>query len=277
MDLFTYVETRPPFDLSDELQTKVNSAGVQSSIEEMRENGFGYIHDVVSPEFNERVRDTILRLLGEERNADPLAGGFVHRLLERDPIGEEIITHPKLIAMAEVMCGKGALLSLISATVRPKGSPGLGLHADQNWLPAPFPEHNQLLTICWACDPFNEENGSTTVVPGSHVHRRHPNHDEVKEEAGIIASECDAGSCVMWDGSVWHGNAPRTAEGVRVAIHITYCRLSMRTVESFSHLNDEWLSTRSQELRVLLGREDSLDQNDASFELVRRTAEWAKQ
>ena len=39
---------------------------------------------------------------------------------------------------------------------RPNGAAKLPLHADQNWLPAPFPVHNQLLTFCWACDEFTE-------------------------------------------------------------------------------------------------------------------------
>ncbi|GIT33649.1 MAG: hypothetical protein Ct9H300mP3_11800 [Gammaproteobacteria bacterium] len=47
--------------------------------------------------------------------------------------------------MVEVMCGKGALLSQLIASIRPKGAPEIGLHADQNWTPAPFPIHNQIL------------------------------------------------------------------------------------------------------------------------------------
>ncbi|MCE2462219.1 MAG: hypothetical protein J4F38_15785 [Pseudomonadales bacterium] len=71
-------------------------------------------------------------------------------LLHKDPVFEEVILNPKLLTVAEVMCGKGAMISQIAASVRPKGAGAIALHADQNWTPAPFPVHNQLVTFCWA-------------------------------------------------------------------------------------------------------------------------------
>ena len=57
------------------------------------------------------------------------------------------VTAPKMMALCEVMCGKGFRLSQCAASVQQQnptqtGLPTGGLYADANWTPAPFPEHN---------------------------------------------------------------------------------------------------------------------------------------
>ena len=51
-------------------------------------------------------------------------------LLDRDPIFEEVVTNPRILALVEVMCGKGAMLSQLIASVRPKGPGSLALHSE---------------------------------------------------------------------------------------------------------------------------------------------------
>ena len=115
--------------------------------------------------------------------------------------------------------------------VRPAYWPACRPH---NWLPAPFPAHNMLLTACWATDGYTKKGGATLVVPGSANLRRHPNAEETEEKPGAIAIECEPGSVAMWDGNVWHSNWPRTTKGERIVSHITYSRLMMRPVENYS-------------------------------------------
>ena len=273
-------ETRAPFDLSDELRAKVDANGVAETIEELEGNGYGYVRQAGSPEFNARLRETIIRIAHENTPEERRSlGGGANMLLHKDPIFEEVILNPKLLTVAEVMCGKGAMISQIAASIRPKGAGAIGLHADQNWTPAPFPVHNQLVTFCWACDEFNEANGSTKVVPKSHLLRRHPTEQETMEEPGAIATECEPGSCVVWDGSTWHSNYPRTTEGERVVLHVTYSRLALRPVECYDFLDEEWLEGKPHELRVLLGREDFLNTPEGAFHhgmKILTTMNWSK-
>ena len=278
-------ETRQPFDLSDELQARVDELDLREAVEHVKEHGYGYIHDAASPEFVARLRETIVRIVRGER------GHFlgpnvplVNMLLPKDPIFEEVVLNPKLLTIAEILCGKGALLSQVAATLKEKvtepGDGKGGLHADQNWTPAPFPVHNQLVTFCWACDEFTEAAGSTRVVPGSHRERRHPNEREVAEEPGVIATECPAGSIVFWDGSTWHsGGAPRTVDGERAVLHVTFGRMAMRPVESYDFLDEDWLEGKPYEMRVLLGREDFLATPQGGFAhgmKLPRAMNWAK-
>jgi len=60
----------------------------------------------------------------------------------------------------------------------------------------------------------------------------------------------------VWNGSIWHGNYPREAEGERVVLHMTYSRLALRTVEDYGHLGQDFLDRNPPEMATLLGRTD---------------------
>ena len=58
-------DTRAPFDLSDELQDRVDANGVADTIKSLKENGYGYVRHAGTPEFNVRLRETIIRIAHE--------------------------------------------------------------------------------------------------------------------------------------------------------------------------------------------------------------------
>jgi hypothetical protein len=277
-------ETRQPFDLTENLQARLEELDLAEAIKHVEEYGYGYIYDAVTEEFTERLRETIMRIANSGEGAIGLDNG-ANMLLAKDPIFEEAVLNSKVLAIVEVLCGKGALLSQVAGSVKQKSPPDQpsvgGLHADQNWMPAPFPVHNQMVTFCWACDDFSAEGGSTKVVPKSHLLRRHPNAEEVAEETDIVSTECPVGSVVFWDGSAWHsGGGLRTIDGERVVLHVTYSRLALRPVESYDFLGEDWLADRPYEMRVLLGREDFLSTPDGGFahgEKLVRTFSWSKE
>ncbi len=246
--------SRPMFDLSPELAARVEETSLQPHLDHMRDEGYTIIPDIASQEFTARLRETCLRLAQETDGR--LKGRMAAMLLGRDPIFEEVVTNPTILTLAEVMCGKGFLLSQLIASVRPKGDGFLPLHSDQGWMPAPFPAHNQLLTLCWTMEDFTLEGGCTKVIPKTHLNLRHPNTQEMEDEPGAIPTTCPPSSIACWDGRVWHGNYPRQIDGERVVLHITFSRLALRTVERYDFLDDEWLEGKPEVLRQLLGRDD---------------------
>ena len=73
----------------------------------------------------------------------------------------------------------------------------MGLHSDQNWLPAPFPEHNQNLTACWVTDDFNpnlnvdDVDVSSDEEESEETKRRNAERkklDQAKEKAALAQS-----------------------------------------------------------------------------------------
>ncbi len=246
-------ETRQPFDLSPRLAVRVRKFGLEQAVQTVSENGFGHIHDLAPMDFTGQLRATVKRF------ASVQSGGQANGLLDKDPIFEEVVLNPKILAMAEVMCGKGALLSQVVGCVINQNTPVTDLHVTQNRLPAPFAQHNQMVTFCWACDEQTEVTGATKVVAGSQEHRRPPTADEIAEQQGAQVIECAMGSVFFCDGSVWHSRSPRTIEGEQVLLYVTFCRLALRPLESYDHLDANWLANKPFTLRVLLGKEDGLD------------------
>ncbi len=244
-----FTDTLPPDAISEELAPVIQELGLEENCRQLAMEGWTVVSDVQSAEFNERFRAKILEVTGGQ-------GG--NMLLAKDPLFAEAIMSPRLMAMAEFSVGRGFLISQVAASVRPKGAAAIGLHADNNWLPAPFPAHNMLLTGCWACDEYTKEGGSTLIVPGSANLRRHPNDQEAEEAAGAIAIECPPGSVPMWDGNIWHSNYPRTLDGERVVCHITYTRLMMRQVEDYAAHADDLINAHGDKMAQLLGRDDML-------------------
>ncbi len=62
MDLDALTRTRQPFDLDDEMKVKVKELKPEDTVRQLKEEGYGYIHNAADDEFNARLRETILRL-----------------------------------------------------------------------------------------------------------------------------------------------------------------------------------------------------------------------
>ena len=263
-----YFDTLPPDAVSEELAPVIDDLGLADNCRQLVMQGWTVVEQAASLEFNARLREKIMQL-------SPSGGS--NMLLAKDPVFAEAVLNPNLLAMAEFSVGRGFLISQVAASVRPDGAASIGLHADHNWLPSPFPAQNMLLTACWACDDYTKEGGATLVIPGSNNLLRHPSAHEVREVAGAIAIECPAGSVAMWDGNVWHSNWPRNLKGERVVCHITYTRLMMRPVEDYSASADELISEHGERMAQLMGRQDFLmGANGADYSKLLTTFNNAK-
>ena len=245
----TLFDTLPPEAISDELMPVIQELGLTENCRQLALDGWTVVEDAADEQFNSQLREQILQ------DADK---GGARMLLAGDPIYAQAVLNPKLMALAEFSVGRGHLISQVAASVRKKGEPMLGLHADHNWLPAPFPEHNMLLTACWACDSYTKENGATQVIPGSAKLRRHPDADEVEAMAGAVTIECGPGSVAIGDGNIWHASGERSTDGERVVCHITYSRLMMRQVEDYRDHEERLIKEHGALMAGLLGHNDGL-------------------
>ena len=249
MDLFDQIQGRqctPPGEIAEELLPRIRELGLEQKCKELWEQGYTVLEDVASPEFLEQMR------AASDANAN------AYHVLPKHPVFAQAALNEKLMAIAEFSVGAGFLLSQMSSSVKRKGDPDLGLHADQTWMPSPFPEHNLMLTACWALDDYTAESGATTIVPGSAALRRYPTHEEINSSPSepII---CKAGSIALWDGRVWHGNGARTIDGGRRVLHITYNRLYTRQMETHPRsVEDKMIEQYGEPMAQLMGRYDYL-------------------
>ncbi|MDE0693320.1 MAG: phytanoyl-CoA dioxygenase family protein [Gammaproteobacteria bacterium] len=241
-----------PYDVAEHLQARIDEFDLGDAIDHFREHGYAALENVAPPEEMDELREAIH---GLAKPKGALGGRGAAYLLGRHPAIDRIATNPKILAFAEVSVGNGLRASQFAASIMGKSDKLVagGIHADQNWLPAPFPEHNCVITFCIPCDGMTDEEGATRVVPGSHLARRHPTPEESRSET--VPIEVAKGGVAVWDGSVWHGTGRRTVDGVRTVLHATYQRLYTQPIDDYTYLlkDEEYIASAPEAMRGLLG------------------------
>ena len=177
----------------------------------------------------------------------------VWNVLSRDPVFDDLVEDPLALALVKSTMGWPALLGNISANITGPGGGEMVLHADQIFVPEPWPANPQGMNVAWCIDDFTEENGATRIVPGSHQLNRKPAPDEAAKDS--VALEAAAGSIIVLESRVWHktGNN-RTAAQRRAGIFAWYTRPIYRQQENwFLSLNPAVRQFASDEMLVLLG------------------------
>jgi hypothetical protein len=234
------------------LIARIEALGLADNVRELEENGFTVLQDERAIEMADAIREAIIRVVpAEEHEQAPTR----FTILDQDPVFADAIAIPRLLTLIETILGKGFVFSQLSGSRRRQGKGSLGLHADNSWFPAPFPDWEIMATACFVTDGFTLESGATLVVPGSHKLKRHPSReDRVNLPEGARPIVAPKGSIALWDGSVWHGNYPRQLPGERVVLHMTYTRIGMHPIENYDHLGDDWFVGKSDQLPRLLGR-----------------------
>jgi hypothetical protein len=240
---------------STDLAAKVDALGLAQNIRDLAEAGFTVIRDPKAIAIADAVREAIIRCVPAAPEAKAPTR---YTLLDQDPVFAEAVTTPSLLTLVEVLLGRGALFSQLSGSRRRQGPGSLGLHADNSWFPAPFPDWEIMCTGCFVTDEFTLESGATLVIPGTQKLKRHPPKDRRESLEGAVPIVAPKGSICLWDGSVWHGNYPRTLPGERVVLHMTFTRIGMQPIENYDHLGDDWFAGKDPALPALLGRHNFL-------------------
>ncbi len=112
------------------LAARIDAQGLRENVRELDELGYTVLRDPVAQTLTDRVREAIVRLAQESEGA--ARGYSAGLLLGRDPVFDEAVLVPQLRVIVEYVVGRGALLSQLIGSVRPKGAPAIGLHADNS-------------------------------------------------------------------------------------------------------------------------------------------------
>jgi ectoine hydroxylase-related dioxygenase (phytanoyl-CoA dioxygenase family) len=201
------------------------------------DDGICIIEGVLDAAGIERVKSALRR--GVER--DEIRGvqlrGFpfdpdshnlrVFDLIGKDQVFIELAEHRLAIELVRHVIGQPFLLSNFSANVTAPGSGWMYMHADQGYVPAPWPPYPMAVNVAWALDDFTQANGGTRFVPSSHRQDHGPDPNSGPEQS--VAIECPAGSIFVMDSRVWHQTGPnRTVDETRAGLFAYYIRPFIR-------------------------------------------------
>lgn len=216
-------------------------------------DGFCVVPDVLGKHQVDQLNGVLDALAAQERTTGTSwyshGNQRVFNLANKGQIFLDLIAHPLALELARHMLGPDCLLSSITANIANPGNTPQHLHADQGYIPQPWPRA-EAVNLIWVLDPFTAQNGATRIIPGSHRWASPP-----APKSRTVALEAPLGALVCMDGRVWHGTGRNETDGTpRRGLFAYYCRPYVRQQENFSRsLRRDLLDRLSPTQRALLG------------------------
>lgn len=229
--------------------------------QDLKTHGLCLLGDVLTAAQLERSRRALYQAAADDRDRGIEQSGFgldygdgnqrVWNVLSRDPVFTDLVAHPVALRLVRTVLGWPALLGNLSANIAHSGARAGVLHADQIFVPEPWPAAPQGINLLWCLDAYTETNGATEVVVGSQALNRLPREGEHCTPMPVLAP---GGTLVAFDSRLWHrSGANRDAAGTRAGLFAWYSSPIYRTQENwFLSLNPQVLEGASDELLTLL-------------------------
>lgn len=175
-------------------------------------------------------------------------------LVARSPTSRDLIMNPSVLDLAKRVLSHATVFQLHCTQiieVGPGAAPQM-IHRDQ-WAfdMFPFPQGTDTtFATMWALDDFTEENGATRVIPGSH---KMADKQEFKLE-DTEPAEMEAGSVLLYTGSLYHGAGRNQSDAVRTGLIVHYSLGWLRQEENqYLGVPEEVLQTLPEDLLRLMG------------------------
>jgi ectoine hydroxylase-related dioxygenase (phytanoyl-CoA dioxygenase family) len=204
-------------------------------LDEIAEHGFTVVPGVLDAGEVGELADAVARLEAE-LDARPATNSFegthtvrVYNLLARGRRFEAVPVHPVVLPLVEGVLDDGCLVSSLSSIHIGPGEVAQPIHADDQVMPLPKPHVATVCNTMWALTDFTEANGATRVIPGSHLADHSPTYGG---SFASVPAEMEAGSVLVWHGSLWHGGGANTTETRRLGLAVNYCAGWVRPQEN---------------------------------------------
>lgn len=166
-----------------------------------------------------------------------------------------VAEHPAVLNVLDELLFNNYLLSTFQSIRLEQGEKAQEWHTDDAFYGLyshPRPGTLAVSTI-WALEDFTLENGATEIIPRSQVWGlERPEMRQGGFESMKVVMP--AGSCVLYDGALWHRGGQNKSNKTRLALSPQYCQPWLRTQESQLLIVPPHIaSTYSQRSKSLLG------------------------
>ncbi len=201
---------------------KINKKKIKSIVDEVKQKGFVVIPNLISKKdssnFCKQLNDDFKKYSKfyaspgkvKKKNLQSKAlEKTVFNLHNKNINWFKLFEHPLIIQILDILLKEGSYnnkepyyLNNISARSPLKNAHNQQLHIDSG-----LPGVNYLLKVnaLWCLNDFNKSNGTTTVLPGSHKKKTYPEDNKIYNKLNYINAQ--AGSVIIFDGSLWHGGS----------------------------------------------------------------------
>jgi len=221
--------------------------------EEFDRRGYLIFERVLSPDRVAEIRAALAPYLERDLTGRNDFEGFrtnrIYALLAKSALFADLAIHPLALAFAEAELGKTCLLSALLAINLQPGETVQPWHFDDGGVTLPRPRPAFGLSAFWAIDDTTELNGSTEVIPGSHLwnEQRIEGAAKPSDFSGKAASNADrdsesrpdavkltmpSGSLAVAKGTLWHRGGANRSDRPRLIITPQYCAGWVRQLEN---------------------------------------------
>lgn len=144
------------------------------------------------------------------------------------PLSRELIANPVITEFLDQLLGDQLICTSVMYTKALPGHPGIVLHTDsQPYGSEIFGIHASapvLVRVLYYLDDLTSEKSPLRVIPNSHLsmHKDANPYNRYESHPDEMAIRCQAGSAVIINQKVFHGNGPNTSDESREMVAIAY-------------------------------------------------------
>src|SRR3954464_7076182 len=197
---------RQTMTMTSEMRLPAPTDDVDKAEADLREHGICAVRGVLTGATLDSVRDALYDAAEQDRRRhreqkfaldypDDDTNQRVWNVLSRSPVFSDLAEHPIALRLLRSVLGWPMLLGNLSANITGPGGGEMVLHADQIFIPTPWPAEPQGANAAWCLDDFTADNGAPCFVPSSHLLHRPPRPDD---DVTAIPMEAPAGSVVVF-------------------------------------------------------------------------------
>lgn len=243
--------------------------------EEIKEQGYTLIPDTLT---KDQIRDATRAMLEVYEREREVAEGVetqtehalaVHHLFAKHQYFEEFYLNDKVNATLQLLLGDNMVLTESHArSVLPSSGResrhGFQVHVDResfSVLPFEGSSHHYPMAanLAWFLVDFTDNNGATVLWPGTHKLNQVPNPERDYSDLPQVRALGPAGTCVIWDASLWHATGRNISDHIRHSVLGFYHRRWIRGTINVEHvIPPKVLARMSPQMHRLIGLDNWL-------------------
>lgn len=223
---------------------------VSHILEKLKRDGFYVVENVIPEDEVDAVRQAIVaaqarkhaeseaalaatRAKGHRVGAEGVAS--LRQVINVTQIFAPYLASRKIMDVVDALFGPYARVSCTDCVINYPGNERGYWHADWPYnatnashISSPYPDALLHLSSIWMLTAFNEKNGGTFLVPGSHRWLDNPaagGMEDVDQDASYpteMQVKGTAGSVLIYDSRLWHAVASNQSDQPRVALIVRY-------------------------------------------------------
>lgn len=202
-------------------------------LQALQVDGYGIVTAVLSDAYCDeareamyRARDAITADIGIDRLERAGEIGTLRLLMKYEAFFYQFLEIPELLAVINAALAPTSILHTQNGFILPSYSVDSQPKVFQNTYHRDFPRfipgYRASISCLFAIDEFDERNGATIVVPGTHAVESRPS-DEYLQRNGVKAV-CPRGSMIVFDAQLYHAAGLNVSGSERVGINHQFTR-----------------------------------------------------